>query len=147
MNLPIGAVAFLFLFIFEFPKTEIEDLPTSKKLVRLDPIGTLLFIPTIVCLILALQWGGSTYAWSSWRIIVLFVFFGVGAVAFAVVQVLMPKSASLPWPLIKQRTMFSAAFYMLFLSGAMMLLAYYLPFWCKYSSPHILSIDQATDIA
>jgi hypothetical protein len=144
MNLPIGGVALIFLVLLEFPKTEIEDLPMKKKLARLDPLGTLIFVPTIVCLILALQWGGSTYAWSSWRIIVLFVFFGVGAVAFASVQVLMPNSASLPWPLIKQRTMSSATFYMLFLSGAMMLLAYYLPFWCKYSLPFLSFTRQLT---
>ncbi len=131
MNLPIGVVAFAFLFFFEFPKNTIEALPNRKKLVRLDPLGTLVFIPTIVCLLLALQWGGSTYPWSNWRIIILFVFFAIGAVAFAAVQFLMPESASLPWALIKQRTMFLAACYMFFLAGSMMLLVYYLPLWCK----------------
>lgn len=141
MNLPIGVVAFAFLFIFEFPKNTIEPLSNKQKLVRLDPLGTFFFVPSIVCLLLALQWGGSTYAWSNWRIIILFVFFAIGAVAFAVVQVLMPKSASLPWALIKQRTMFCATFYMFFLAGSMMLIIYYLPLWCTYSpllvsSPH-----------
>lgn len=131
MNLPIGVVAFVFLYFFEFPKSKSMDMPNKAKLIRLDPVGTTIFIPAIVSLLLALQWGGSTYAWSSWRIIVLFVCFAIGAVAFAAVQYKMPESASLPWHLIKQRTMSLAAFYMLFLSGSMMMLVYYIPLWCK----------------
>lgn len=53
---------------------------------QFDPIGTLLFIPAIVCLLLALQWGGTTYAWDSGRIIALFVVFGVCILVFIFVQ-------------------------------------------------------------
>ncbi|OAA61305.1 Major facilitator superfamily domain, general substrate transporter [Cordyceps fumosorosea ARSEF 2679] len=156
MNLPIGVVAFVFLYIFEFPKTKLMDLPQRKKLLRLDPVGTTIFIPTIVSLLLALQWGGSTYSWNSWRIIVLFVCFAIGAVAFATVQYKMPESASLPWHLIKQRTMSFATFFMLFLSGSMMMLVYYIPLWFQtthgvepvksgvYTIPLVLSLVVAS---
>lgn len=156
MNLPIGVVAFVFLYFFEFPKTKMMDLPQKTKLMRLDPFGTLLFIPTIVCLLLALQWGGSTYAWSNWRIIVLFVCFAIGAVAFGAVQYRMPESASLPWHLIKQRTMSLATLFMLFLSGSMMMLVYYIPLWFQtthgvepvksgvYTIPLVLSLVVAS---
>ncbi|OAA81342.1 Major facilitator superfamily domain, general substrate transporter [Akanthomyces lecanii RCEF 1005] len=156
MNLPIGAVAFVFLYFFEFPTTKLMNLPQKTKLIRLDPVGTTIFIPTIVSLLLALQWGGSTYAWSSWRIIVLFVCFAIGAVAFATVQYKMPQSASLPWHLIKQRTMALATCFMLFLSGAMMMLVYYIPLWFQtthgvnpvksgvYTIPLVLSLVVAS---
>lgn len=35
------------------------------KLAVLDWIGAILMLGTIACLVLALQWGGITYAWSS----------------------------------------------------------------------------------
>ncbi|TQV93149.1 hypothetical protein V2A60_003536 [Cordyceps javanica] len=156
MNLPVGVVAFIFLYLFEFPKTIMMELPQKTKLVRLDPLGTTIFIPAVVSLLLALQWGGSTYAWSNWRIIVLFVCFAIGAIAFAAVQYKLPQSASLPWHLIKQRTMAFATCYMLFMSGSMMMLVYYIPLWFQtthgvepvksgiYTIPLVLSLVVAS---
>ena len=53
---------------------------------QFDPIGTILFVPAIVCLLLALQWGGTTYDWSSGRIIALIVVFATCLVLFCMVQ-------------------------------------------------------------
>lgn len=132
LNLPVGAVAFVMLFFFMHPANPKREPATVKQqIVRLDPLGTFFFVPSVVCLLLALQWGGSTYEWSNWRIIVLFVVFGITAITFAVVQVKMPESATLPVRIIKQRTMLAGTFVMLFLSGGMLLVVYYLPLWCK----------------
>ena len=35
-----------------------------KRLLRFDPIGNLLLITVVIMLLLALQWGGTKYAWS-----------------------------------------------------------------------------------
>lgn len=133
MNLPVGAVALVCLvFFLESPKKEDEGpLPVTEHITRLDPLGTFFFIPSVVCLILALQWGGSTYAWSNWRIIVLFVLSGITGVAFCAVQVMMPETATVPLRIIKQRTMLSGAMFMFLLSGSMMIVVYYVPLWCK----------------
>lgn len=40
-------------------------------------MGTILFLPSIVCLLLVLEWGGVSYDWDNWRVIFLFVLFGV----------------------------------------------------------------------
>lgn len=134
LNLPVGAVAFALLFAFMHPASPKHEPATFKQQVmRLDPLGTFFFVPSVVCLLLALQWGGSTYPWSNWRIILLFIMFGITAAVFAVVQVKMPDSATLPVRIIKQRTMLAGTFYMLFLAGGMMLVVYYLPLWCKSS--------------
>ncbi|KAK7415312.1 hypothetical protein QQX98_005956 [Neonectria punicea] len=130
MNLPIGALAFVFLcFFLNSPKKPQESAPIAKHIMRLDPLGTFFFVPSIICLILALQWGGSMYAWSSWRIIFLFVIFGLTAIAFCTVQVMMPETATVPLRIIKQRTMLAGAGTMFFLAGAMMLSVYYVPLW------------------
>jgi MFS family permease len=132
LNLPVGAVAFVLMLLFlRVPRKPQQPATISEQFLRLDPFGTFFFIPSIVSLLLALQWGGSTYSWSNWRIILLFVMFGLCAIAFAAVQVLMPKTASLPPKVITQRTMFFATFFMIFTAGAMMLCVYYVPLWCK----------------
>jgi hypothetical protein len=44
----------------------------------------------------------------------------------------------LPMRIIKQRIMLAGTFVMLFLSGGIMLIVYYLPLWCKFSPDNIL---------
>ncbi|RFU75414.1 efflux pump antibiotic resistance [Trichoderma arundinaceum] len=130
LNLPVGAVAFVFMFFFlRLPQKPQPPATVFEQIRRLDPLGTFFFVPSIVCLLLALQWGGSTYPWSNWRIILLFIMFGLAGIAFAIVQIKMPKTASLPPKVITQRTMLSGTFYMFFMAGAMMLCIYYLPLW------------------
>lgn len=97
LNLPIGGftlLAVLQLLHIESPKREI--LPIVAQIKRIDPIGILMFIPSMVCLILALQWGGSTHSWSAPKIIGLLVTFSVLFIAFVVVEVLTPETAMAP---------------------------------------------------
>ncbi|KAH0496738.1 hypothetical protein TgHK011_004085 [Trichoderma gracile] len=130
INLPVGVVAFILLFFFlRVPSKPKAPASVKEQILRLDPLGTFFFIPSTVCLLLALQWGGSVYAWSNWRIILLFIMFGVCALAFACVQIKMPETASLPPKVISQRTLLCATLYMLFVAGAMMLLVYFIPLW------------------
>lgn len=118
-------------FFWNPPYRKLEPAPISNHIKRLDPLGTLFFIPSVVCLLLALQWGGSAYAWGNWRIIVLFIFFGGLGLSFAAVQVYMPDTASIPPRLITQRTVILATSFTFWLSGSMLMLVYYLPIWCK----------------
>lgn len=130
INLPIGGFTLLFMiFFWNPPYRKQEPTPILNHIKRLDPLGTLFFIPSVVCLLLALQWGGSAYAWSNWRIIVLFVFFGLLGASFAAVQIYMPDTASIPPRIITQRTVFFATSFTFFLAGSMLCLVYYLPIW------------------
>lgn len=62
INLPIGGVAMVLIFvILKLPARQVEALSWREKLLRLDPLGNLFFIPSIICLLLALEWGGTTY--------------------------------------------------------------------------------------
>lgn len=133
MNLPVGAVASIFLFFFHtLSEKKREPVPALEHITRLDPLGTFFFVPSMVCLILALQWGGSTYAWGNWRLILLFIVFGVTLIAFAVVQIKMPKTATIPVKVITQRTMLACAWVSIFAGGSMMVAVYYVPLWCKF---------------
>lgn len=54
----------IYLFL-EIPDREEAKLPLAKKLKQLDAPGTAMLVPGVVCLLLALQWGGQTYSVSS----------------------------------------------------------------------------------
>lgn len=126
------------LFFWNPPARKTEKAPFFTHIKRLDPLGTFFFIPSIVCLLLALQWGGSTYDWDSWRIILLFVLFGVLVIAFGIVQVLTPETASIPVRIITQQSVFLATCFTFFIAGSMLMLVYYLPIWCKpFTSPRV----------
>jgi len=98
---------------------------------KLDLVGTPLFVGSIFCLLLAMQWGGSKYAWSSGRIIALFVVFAVTFIAFLAVQYLMPNSAQLPLRLFKNRTVVSGTWFGFCVGGAMNILVYYTAVWLQ----------------
>ncbi|KAL7960374.1 major facilitator superfamily domain-containing protein [Trichoderma compactum] len=96
-----------------------------------DLIGTLVLIPWVICLLLALQWGVSQYSWNSWRIIVLLVLFAVLFVLRAPTQYKQGNKATLPLRIIKQRSMASGIIYMFFLFSAFFVSNYYVPIWFR----------------
>lgn len=130
INLPIGLVAFICMILWWTPpQKETEPAPLLTHIKRLDPLGTLFFLPAVVALLLALQWGGSTYAWKSGIIIGLFVAFAVLVSAFAAVQILRPETATIPPRVITQRSVFFATFFTFFIAGGMLMCVYFLPIW------------------
>ena len=79
----------------------------------------------MVCLLLALQWGGTIYAWNSSRIIGLFVGFGLMIIIFIIIQIHRGDKATLPISVLKQRTVASAAIFSLFMGASIFILIYY----------------------
>ncbi|KAI9720901.1 MAG: hypothetical protein M1828_005471 [Chrysothrix sp. TS-e1954] len=131
INLPIGAVTVLFIILFFNPpgSREKSSLTWKEKLRGLDWLGTGLFLPMIICLLLALQWGGSTYNWGNWRIIFLFCLFGVLAVIFVLIQIRLQDKATVPPRVMKQRTVAAASWFALCLGGSFFTMVYYIPIW------------------
>lgn len=131
INLPIGAITIaVIIFYFQNPdRAAVADLGWAARVKEFDLEGTAAFIPAIVCLLLALQWGGTEYAWRSWRIILLFVLFGVFIIAFIGIQIWKGDRATVPPRIIKKRSIWSAAYYAFGLGAFFFLLVYYLPIW------------------
>lgn len=64
-------------------------------------------MPAIICLLLALQWGGVKYDWSDAKIIALFVVFGILLIAFIGIQLWKQDSAMVPPRMMMKRSMVS----------------------------------------
>ncbi|KAJ6550029.1 major facilitator superfamily domain-containing protein [Mycena capillaripes] len=132
INLPMGAVTVLVIMFFFKPPTttrEAQPMPLAKRIQQFDPWGTLVFIPAIVCLLLALAWGGSKYAWGNGRIIALLVLFCVLIGAFVAIQVWKQEDATVPPRVFNQRGIMAASWFALCLSGSFLTLVYLLPIY------------------
>ncbi len=132
INLPCGAVVFVLLAVFLHIPPEMlkrESTTWREKVARMDPVGTFFFLPCIICLLLALQWGGVTYSWANARVIVLLVLAGVLFVIFVVVQWWKGDNATVPGRIYVNRSIIAGSWFSFCNGGAMQTLFYFLPIW------------------
>ncbi|KAG5913417.1 hypothetical protein E4U42_001187 [Claviceps africana] len=135
VNLPFGAVTVLFIVLFLHlppgPPAPGRDGSASlrEQLRSFDLLGTLLFIPGVVCLLLALQWGGTKFAWNDGRIIALFVVFALLIAGFIAVQVWLQDRATVPPRIFLNRTVWACAIFGASLGASFFVLVYYVPIW------------------
>ncbi|KAF2420726.1 MFS general substrate transporter [Tothia fuscella] len=131
INLPFGGFTILVLVFFLHPPQPPPRASTTwkEKILRFDPIGTILFAPSIICLLLALQWGGTTYQWNNGRIIALLVVFSILLLGFAVVQPFMGDNATLNKKAVTSRHTMCAALYSFCVSASFFVMAYFIPIW------------------
>ena len=52
----------LVFFLLKNPARPNSEMTTTEKLRQLNALGLLALLPGVVCLCLALQWGGITYS-------------------------------------------------------------------------------------
>lgn len=132
INLPIGGVAVAVILFFFKPTPRpggVNSLSRKELIEQFDILGTVFFISGVVCLLLALQWGGSTYPWSNGRIIALFVVFGLCTLTFIAIQFWRPQYATLSPVMLSKRTVWAAATFAFFIGSAFFVAIYYLPIW------------------
>ncbi|KAF7335619.1 Major facilitator superfamily transporter [Mycena venus] len=142
INLPIGAMTVIVIALFFKPPgniQEVQSISLRKRIEQFDPWGTLVFIPATVCLLLALQWGGSQYSWSNGRIIALLILFGVLIAAFVAIQAWKQDDATVPPRVFNQPGIKAAAWFALCLSGSFLTLVYLVsPSFLLHSPPATL---------
>lgn len=132
INLPIGGAAMLVILLTLKPTPPAAPgLTIRQKLAKLDLLGELLLFPCLICLLLALQWGGSKYPWSDWRIILLFVLFGILLIAFVVAEMFTQRTATIQLRVIKNRSVVGAMWFTFSLASTMLMFIYYLPIWLQ----------------
>lgn len=130
INLPIGGLAIVIIFfLLQIPDRKETKISTRKKLAQLDSLGTLVLIPGVVCLLLALQWGGLEYEWRSSRIIALLTLGAVLLLVFVAIQILTPETATVPPRVFCQRSILAGFWATVFIGAQMMIFVYFLPIW------------------
>ncbi|KAH8634126.1 MFS general substrate transporter [Alternaria alternata] len=131
INLPFGAATAAFIIPFLNVKRRGKKVEATWKqqLQKFDLPGTACFLPAIICLLLALQWGGSKYAWNSGRIIALLVLFVLLIAGFITIQWWKQEDATVPPRVFLNRNVWGSAWFGAMLGAAFFLIVYYLPIW------------------
>jgi hypothetical protein len=123
------AFAVVVIFFHSPPRKAEAKVPWKERANQFDIYGTLVFLPCIVCLLLALQWGGSTYAWGSGRIIALLVIFVILAIAFISIQFWKGDYATVPIRVIANRNIAASCWFAFCLGGSFFIMIYWIPVW------------------
>ena len=134
INLPIGGLSTaILLFVFKTPKRSkipiFHNASIKEKLLQMDLPGTLLIMASVICYLLAMQWGGTTKPWSSGSVIALLVVFGVTIPAFVAVELYQGDRALLVPRLLRKRYVGVGCAFNFFLAGSFFVLVYYLPIY------------------
>ncbi|KUJ18026.1 MFS general substrate transporter [Mollisia scopiformis] len=131
INLPIGAVTLIVITLLftDPPNEKTAAMTAAERRRQFDLFGTIFFVPAIVCLLLALQWGGEQYPWGSWRIILLFVMFALLSTIWGIIQWKKGALATLPPHIISQRSVAFGVWSTFCLGAAFLLVTYFLPLW------------------
>lgn len=82
-------------------------------------------LTAVICLLLALQFGGSKYPWSDARVIVLLTVSGVLLVCFVAFEYWMKENASVPVRIIKEKNVAFGALFVFLLDGGFYVVDYY----------------------
>ncbi|KAJ4464740.1 major facilitator superfamily-domain-containing protein [Lentinula edodes] len=115
-----------------------ETLTIHEKLCRMDILGSTLLVASVICMLLALHWGGTSYNWNSPIIICLVISAAVLVCGFGIAQYMHPQKAIIPFRLVSKRPVCASALYVFFLTIGRFTHIYYLPFYfqvCKGVSP------------
>lgn len=128
INLPIGGVAMLVIFLVVHLKRDAEPSTQTvlERILQLDLYGAAVLVPGIICLLLALQWGGADYPWSNSRVIGLFVGFGLMTAIFIGIQIWQGDKGMLPPVLFTDRNLLCAMTFTFLFGAAFFPLVYYL---------------------
>lgn len=121
INLPFGGfTAVILFFFFTSPhRKHTAKLSFKEKIAQIDILGAFFLIGGITCLLLALQWGGTTYPWKNSKVYGLFIGFALSIAVFIVIQIPRKSLATIPPAILGQRTVLVCALLSALFSMAM----------------------------
>ena len=131
LNLPTSGITIVIMIMFLRLQHNKETTWTAAFL-RVDWVGSLIFIGSLCSLLIGLVFGGSVFPWSSWRVIFPIILGILGWICFHVYEWNPPsfcKEVMVPPRIFANRTS-AAGFYINFISS--MLLQWVCFFWPFY---------------
>ncbi|OAP59770.1 hypothetical protein AYL99_04772 [Fonsecaea erecta] len=145
INLPVGAVTIVATIFIRFPEYKARKANwTFRDMIHdFDITGFVVFAPACMMLLLALEWGGITYPWSSATIIGLLCGSAGAFTCFFVWEYRQGDSAMISISLIRKRVIYSSLINATLQFGGLLLYGYYLPLWfqvVKSASPTMSAV-------
>ncbi|TRX94308.1 hypothetical protein FHL15_004775 [Xylaria flabelliformis] len=132
INLPIGFIAFgiLWWFLRDSPRNAPSKTPETvlQRLARVDWLSLALLLSGFTTLLLALQWANVIYAWSNPHVYGLIITSGILLAVYFVYQHRQGENAAIPYRILRHRTVFFSAAFMLLINVMVGAFVYYLPF-------------------
>lgn len=119
----------MLVFVLHLPSPPKHGKTWKQLLWDLDLNGQFLFLPSIICLLIALQWAGTTYAWYSGRIIALLVVFAILLIAFIANELWMGDSATIPPRIAAKRNVAAASLFGFFNYSQFFIFVYFIPIY------------------
>nr|UOS85807.1 MFS transporter [Hypoxylon rubiginosum] len=132
INLPIGAVVAFPILFLRIPEQVPKQPPwtiASKLHHHLDLVGFALLAPAVIQLLLALQYGGNQFAWSSSQVIGLFVGAGATFIVWAAWNYYRGDNALLPFSVMKRQVVWASALNYSFQMESLLGSTYWLPIY------------------
>ena len=139
INAPIGAVTLLLTmccFSDTQKSSDVARITFKQKVLQLDLLSNLLFLPALTSLFLAFSWAGTKYPWKSGRVIGPLITFVVLLAAFAYNQFRRGNAAALPPRVLKRRTVIAGFVFIMCANSTGNVLEYYLPTYYQIVRGH-----------
>jgi hypothetical protein len=128
----LGAITGLLVLLIRLPAKKISRTGKGNIwgiLQQLDLLGFVTFAPAVILCLIATEWGGTTYSWSSATIIGLFCGSFIVFAAFMLGQYYKGDAAMIPFRIFSSRVVYCGFLTVLFQLGGLFVLAYYTPVW------------------
>jgi len=101
INLPIGIICLVIFALFF--KDEYKSNSLVNKIKRIDFFGIFSIVACLICILLALNWGGTKYSWGSSFIIILFCIGFVFLILYIIIEYKFAEEPITPLFLFKYR--------------------------------------------
>ena len=115
VNVPMGAAIFiLVIFSLKLKGTQnpMQRFPIRLKLQHMDPIGIILLLGAVCCLLLVLQQGGNAWPWNSGKVIGLLIGSVILSLLFGLWQYRLGDKATIPLRILRNRTVLMGSLFL-----------------------------------
>ncbi|KAJ3380168.1 hypothetical protein HDU84_006140 [Entophlyctis sp. JEL0112] len=127
INLPIGAATILTVVFFL--KIQSVGEVSWAAIKKIDFLGTFLLVAAVVCILVPVQGGGTTYAWNSAIVISLFIVGFLLLFCFIYVQGWVAQNPVLPLSIFKNTKAVAVFVTTFFMGCSFFLIVFYAPLW------------------
>ncbi|KAK7440321.1 hypothetical protein CaCOL14_008017 [Colletotrichum acutatum] len=137
LNLLVGAVVGpIYIILLPDFKPQV-GVPLTQRLAQIDYVGTVLSIGAMLCVIMAMNFGGVLWGWNEGESIALFVAAGVLTILFVLQQVYFigtsRENRLFPMHFWKSRTMICLFFTMMLATFGSFIGIFYLPLYYQFT--------------